>query len=137
MSAALMLSAWAIEVIFGWPKFLYRIIRHPVVWLGALINLFEQQLNRPNWPRQIRYITGAFSTVFVVCAAVSAAHALGLATPDSTAGFIIDALVASSLIASRSLYEHVADVARPLAKGDVTTARNSPCKNSWPGPEHS
>ena len=50
--ALLMLAAWLVEVLFGYPEWLYRRIRHPVVWQGALIDGLDRSLKPTNpWPR--------------------------------------------------------------------------------------
>tara|TARA_R110001606_G_scaffold184748_1_gene331724 strand:- start:1471 stop:2421 length:951 start_codon:yes stop_codon:yes gene_type:complete len=124
MSAAgLMLAAWAIEAAFGWPGWLYRLIRHPVVWFGAGISWLESAFNQPSWPHPARYVAGALSSLLAISAATTLAFAISRALPDTILGWTIEALLASSLIASRSLYTHVAAVARPLSAGDIAGAR--------------
>lgn len=124
MSAAgLMLAAWAIEAAFGWPGWLYRLIRHPVVWFGAAVTGLERALNQPSWPHPARYVAGALSSLLAISVATALAFAISRTLPDTILGWAIEALLASSLIASRSLHAHVAAVARPLAAGDIAGAR--------------
>jgi adenosylcobinamide-phosphate synthase len=126
MSAAgLMLAAWAVEALFGWPTWLYRLIRHPVVWLGAAVTGLEHVLNRPSWPHRARYVTGAAASLLAISIATGLAFAVSLALPETALGWAVEALLASSLIASRSLYAHVAAVARPLSADDVAAARTA------------
>ncbi len=124
-SAALMLGAWAIEAVTGWPQPLYRRIGHPVSWLGWIIARLEILLNRPAWPHCARYMSGAAMTCLLVAGVAGLASAISRALPDTVPGFVIEAAMASSLIASRSLHAHVADVARPLMGGDLETARQA------------
>ena len=44
-SATLMLGAFLLEAVCGWPDWLHRHIRHPVVWIGTLIAGLEATLN--------------------------------------------------------------------------------------------
>ncbi|MEM7729646.1 MAG: adenosylcobinamide-phosphate synthase CbiB [Pseudomonadota bacterium] len=122
-AAALMALTWGFEVIFGWPDSLYRRIRHPVVWFGGLVSWLERRLNRTAASHAARYGAGALSTLVAV--AVATVCGLGIATllPDTVRGFAVEALIASSLIASRSLYAHVAAVARPMAADKLGEAR--------------
>jgi len=122
-AASLMLLAWAVEAAFGWPQRVFKLIKHPVVWIGALISLLERRFNRTDSSHIIRYILGALTTLVVVGSTTLIAYALHMALPRAPIGFVIEAILASSLIASRSLYEHVADVAKPLAAGDITASR--------------
>lgn len=121
--ASLMLAAWLLEVLFGYPDWLYRRIRHPVVWLGALIDGLDRSLNRPSLGYAQRYILGMGATITTVLLAACLGVATSALLPASAAGFWAQAVIASSLICSRSLYHHVAAVSGPLAVGDLTGAR--------------
>jgi len=123
--ALLMLCAWGIEVSFGWPDQLYRRIGHPVVWLGWVIHRLDRTLNRAEWPHALRYALGGVSALLIVGGVTVLACVITHALPQTFAGFLIEATLASPLIASRSLYEHVANVARPLAIGDIASARQA------------
>ncbi|MEL6472532.1 MAG: adenosylcobinamide-phosphate synthase CbiB [Pseudomonadota bacterium] len=124
-AAALMLLAWAVEVSLSWPDWLYRRIRHPVVWMGILIRAMDQSLNREVWPHSARYFAGAATTLLAVTVTTAIAVGVALALPDTWWGIGFEAAVASSLIASRSLHAHVAAVARPLSAGDLAGARSA------------
>ena len=123
LAPGLMLAAWAIEAAFGWPKALYARIRHPVVWIGWLITACKRLGNRIAWPHAARYGAGVVTTLIVVAAATGATLLISTALPAGAIGFVIEALIASSLLASRSLYMHIDAVARPLAIGDLDAAR--------------
>ncbi len=43
---ALTFGAAVIEAVIGYPDVLFRTIRHPVVWFGAVIAWLERRLNR-------------------------------------------------------------------------------------------
>lgn len=122
-AGTLMLVAWAIELMLGWPGPLFRLFRHPVVWIGALINVMEARLNRPGQPDAVRCMLGCFSTLGVTTAAAGIAIVISRALPDNGIGFALEALVGSAFIASRSLHDHVVAVARPLGVGNLTAAR--------------
>ncbi|MEM7460409.1 MAG: cobalamin biosynthesis protein, partial [Pseudomonadota bacterium] len=99
----LMLAAWATEVALGWPAWLFARIRHPVVWMGALIELCDRQLNRPKWTHPVRYVSGAVTTLVVVSIVTGLAWGLSVSLPKSWWGILLQIIIASSLIASRSL----------------------------------
>ena len=121
--ALLMLAAWLAEVLFGYPDWLYRRIRHPVVWLGAIIGGLGRMLNRPGLGHGLRYVLGMVATLATVALAACAGVAVPALLPSSAAGFWAEAVIASSLICSRSLYVHVAAVSSPLTAADLTGAR--------------
>lgn len=119
----LVAGAWLLEVIIGWPDWLYKRIRHPVVWIGMLISKLEVMLNHSEVPHAARYALGAVASTIVV--AISAAIAWGLTAilPNVWWGYASEILIASSLIASRSLYAHVSAVAQALGSNDICSAR--------------
>ncbi|MEO1192422.1 MAG: adenosylcobinamide-phosphate synthase CbiB [Pseudomonadota bacterium] len=116
-----MLVALAIDALLGWPKRLYDHIGHPVTWIGALITGLEARLNQGQAGR--RRVLGAVCLVAVLAAAVLPAVLVQAALPSDLVGLVLLALLAWPWIAARSLHEHVAAVAKPLAEGDLAAAR--------------
>ncbi len=121
----LMMAAWAIESLCGYPAWLYRRIRHPVVWMGALVEHFEQALNRNKLTPAKRYGYGMVATLVTVASAAAAGHAVSAPLTAPILGLVVEAAIASSLIASRSLYEHVTAVAAALDQNDMAAARTA------------
>jgi adenosylcobinamide-phosphate synthase len=120
--AAAMLIALAIDAAIGWPDAVYRRIGHPVTWLGRLITALEARLNRVRLPRKRN---GVITCAVVVGAAAVPALAITIALPQGWLGTLITGLLAWPLVAARAMYTHVADVARPLAQGDLPAARHA------------
>jgi len=121
----MILFAWAIEVSIGWPERIFKIIKHPVVWIGGLISILDRTLNHTHLPHVIRYMAGVFATFIVVGFTAAIAYGLHLILPETEIGFSLEAIIISSLIASRSLYEHVSDVAKPMRVGDIDNSRKA------------
>ena len=121
--AAMMLAGLLVDALLGWPDRLYKRIGHPVTWLGALISALDGRLNQG--PRQRRLRMGAVTVLVVCLAAVLPALALQGLLPDGWAGILLGGVLAWPLIAARSMHDHVAAVARPLAQGDVAGARRA------------
>lgn len=120
--AAAMLIAMAIDAVVGWPDKIYRRIGHPVTWIGALITALETRLNRDGLPRKR---SGVITCALVVGAAALPALLITWALPDGWIGALITGVLAWPLVAARSMYTHVADVARPAARGDLPAARTA------------
>ncbi len=121
--AAIMLAGLALDAGLGWPDRLFRAIGHPVTWLGALIGACDRGLNRGS--RAAR-LAGGTACVAVTChAAALPAWAAQALLPAGMAGLLIGGFLAWPLIAARSLHDHVAAVARPLAAGDIAGARRA------------
>ncbi|RWR10039.1 cobalamin biosynthesis protein CobD [Sinirhodobacter populi] len=113
-----MLVAMAIDLAIGWPAPLFRRIGHPVTWIGRLIASLDRRLPR-------RRLAGVLAAVLVIGLAGGVAAVLQAALPDGWPGIVIGGLLAWPLVAMRSLHDHVAAVARPLAAGDLAGARRA------------
>ena len=121
----LMFFAMAVEAVLGWPKALFRQIRHPVVWMGALIALLERKLNQRRRSHNTRRTLGAVTALAVVGITAMIAVLVERLLPDRGWGPVVEVLIASSLLATRSLYVHVAAVLAPLARSDLGEARKA------------
>ena len=123
MAFELALCALLIEALVGYPGRAFRAIGHPVVWVGALIAVLDHRLNRPSMSETARRRAG-IAAILIVAGLVSLlAHAIERSLLLLPFGFVLLAIVASTLLAQRSLYAHVARVAAALEKDDIVAAR--------------
>ena len=109
----LALAALLIEAAIGYPGWLYALIGHPVGWVGRIIGFAERKLNvgAQDVDRRGRgWVLMACLLLLVGFGAL----ALQLSLGGNFFGLAILALIASTLIAQRSLYAHVSDVADAL-----------------------
>jgi adenosylcobinamide-phosphate synthase len=110
------LLALALDALFGDPAWLYRAVPHPVAALGRLIGWAEVRLNRQTGHPEVRHRLG----LALVAALTILALGLGLVLTAVFAlvpgGWIAEAVLAGMLLAGRGLYDHVAAVARGLAR---------------------
>jgi adenosylcobinamide-phosphate synthase len=124
-------GAALIEAAFGYPASLLRGIGHPVTWMGAFIERQEKSLNPPSLPEARRRLNGVLALSRLLLISVLAAVLLqGLVfwvLPGWVALLVI-ALLASTLLSQRSLYEHVVAVADALANGGLEAGRKSVAK---------
>lgn len=117
--------AMVIEALVGYPAWLVRQIGHPVMWIGRLIGLLDRALNRPALPEERRRKRGVFAIAVIVLAAAAPALVLELSLAGSALGLLLLALLGSTLIAQRSLHQHVERVAEALEGGDLGEARTA------------
>ncbi len=113
------LLALALDALIGWPDRLYRRISHPVVWLGKLIAALDRRWNRGGH----RVLRGMLAALVTIAAAGVPAILLTRLLMPLPLGPILLGALAWPLIATRSLYDHVAAVARPLAADDMPGAK--------------
>ena len=113
---AVLLLAMAADLVIGDPRWLYRLIPHPVVLIGKGIELLTRALNRQSLPRTTRIGLGALCTLAVVAVAGGIGTALHALLSNLPFGWIAEGLIASSLLAFRGLYDAVRAVARGLGE---------------------
>src|SRR2546423_1412332 len=125
MSIAITLLALLVDATLGYPDRVLRAIGHPVMWLGRMIDWLDVTLNRDTnsgGRRKAAGFAAAFLIFFIPAAAASAVESSLLLLPY---GFVIVAIVASSLIAQRSLDEHVERVATALERDGLDGGRRA------------
>lgn len=107
--------ALALEAGVGYPDALFRRIGHPVVWLGTLIAALDARLNNARDDFERRRRMGVVAIGIVVLAAALVGAATTKLCSLVIGGPVLLALLSSSLLAQRSLHEHVRAVADALA----------------------
>ncbi|MBS3647255.1 cobalamin biosynthesis protein CobD [Pseudaminobacter sp. 19-2017] len=123
MSAPLTLLSLIIELALGYPDRLVRAIGHPVIWIGHLISWLDRSLNRATVSDTSRRILGCVALVLLVGIPALIAFGIEALLLNLSFGIVIVALLASSLIAQRSLAEHVRAVADAFDSGGLSAGR--------------
>jgi adenosylcobinamide-phosphate synthase len=122
----LLLLALLAEAALGYPDRLVRAVGHPVIWVGRLIGALDRRLNAPALGFSARKARGVLALVLFAGAAAGVAAGLeALLAPLGVVGLVVAALVASSLLAQRSLHDHVARVAAALETGGLAAGREA------------
>jgi adenosylcobinamide-phosphate synthase len=123
--AAIMLIGLLTEALVGWPKPLFRAIGHPVTWIGKVIGLLDDWLNVEDGDDGPRRTAGIIAALAVIAFCAELAAIVTWLLPGGWIGLVISGILAWPFIAARSLADHVAAVARPLAAGDLAGARSA------------
>ena len=123
MFVALALLAMLIELALGYPRPLLRAVGHPVTWIGRLIGALDRSLNGEAGGQIQRRAAGVITVLAVTAITGSVAYLLQHVLLRLPFGIFAVALAGSSLLAQRSLYRHVADVATALETGGVEAGR--------------
>jgi adenosylcobinamide-phosphate synthase len=120
-----LLAALVLDAVFGEMRPVFGRIGHPVQWLGKLVSALETRLNRPQRSAAARRARGALTVVLVAGIAGAAGWAIVAFARTRWWGWMLEAFVASILIAQRSLYAHVAAVATALGKDGLAGGRRA------------
>jgi adenosylcobinamide-phosphate synthase len=121
----LALAALLIEAVIGYPNFVYRTIGHPVTWMGALLAGLETRLNRASLGERWRRSLGIVALVLLLAATAGVTLALDRVFAFGWIGTALLMLTCSSLIAQRSLHDHVRAVADALERDGLSGGRKA------------
>lgn len=119
------LVALAADAVIGDPDWLWRRLAHPVAMIGRAIAALDRALNREAWSPARRKSGGVIAILLLVMVALFAGYAIEALIPRGLAGNIALGLLASTLIAQKSLYQHVARVHAAFDSGGLTAARDA------------
>jgi adenosylcobinamide-phosphate synthase len=125
MSIAVTLLALLIEATLGYPEAVLRVIGHPVTWFGRFIGLLDHELNRDGDSPAKRKAAGFIALLLIVGWPAGLAYVVEMWLLALPYGFVLVAVLASSLIAQRSLHEHVARVADALERDGLDAGRRA------------
>nr|WP_321984270.1 adenosylcobinamide-phosphate synthase CbiB [uncultured Lichenicoccus sp.] len=126
VTVSIALGGLVIEGILGYPAPLFRLWRHPVVWIGALIGWLDFRLNRDTLPDGRRRLNGALALLPIVgvpALLAALAQAMALHWLTRPVAVLLCGALASSLLAQRSLYSHVRAVADAIEADGLTGGR--------------
>ena len=121
----IVIAALAFDALIGDPDWLWRRLGHPVALIGALIDTLDRRFNKDDQSPAQRRSAGIASTAILVVVATAVGALIQVAALWFPAGNIIIALLASILIAQRSLYQHVDWVRSAFADGGLPEARDA------------
>jgi adenosylcobinamide-phosphate synthase len=119
----LLVAGLAIDVLLGDMPVIFRHIDHPVVIAGRAIAFFDRKLNRQDRSETSRRDRGIVTVILLVAAAATAGLAVERMCRGHLLGAVFEALLIAVLVAQRSLYEHVAAVAKALDAGGLAAGR--------------
>ena len=113
-----------IELAIGYPERLTRAIGHPVIWMGGLIEGSDRVLNR-QWAPRLRRLMGVLALAALLGLVGAAAFVVQSQLLRLPYGVVAVALLASTMIAQRSLHRYVANVASALDRNGLPAGRSA------------
>ena len=121
--ALLLPLALALDAALGDPDWLWRRVPHPVVLMGRLIDWLDRKLNRGM--DRAKRLAGVAALALLIAATGLAAGALQWAFARHPVGIAVEVVTVSTLLAQRSLYDHVRRVYSAFAQGGLRAARDA------------
>jgi adenosylcobinamide-phosphate synthase len=120
-----LIAGLALDAVFGDMPALFRRVPHPVVLAGRAIAFFDRKLNREKRSEAARRGRGVVTVAVLVGAAAALGWIVALLCRGSLAGAAVEAFLVAVLVAQRSLFDHVAAVARALERGGLQAGRQA------------
>jgi adenosylcobinamide-phosphate synthase len=125
MSIVITLVALLVEASFGYPERIARLVGHPVIWLGRLIGWLDRTLNRESRSDANRRTAGFAAALCIVGIPAIVTFGVEHFVLSLPLGFVIVGVFASTLLAQRSLHDHVARVALALERDGLDGGRQA------------
>jgi adenosylcobinamide-phosphate synthase len=117
--------ALAFDALIGDPDWLWRRLLHPVALIGSFIGLLDRSLNREAWPPIRRKMAGVVVAILLLVISALVGFLIEAALRQIMFGNLLIGLMASTLIAQGSLYQHVARVRSAFTDGGLAEARRA------------
>jgi adenosylcobinamide-phosphate synthase len=109
--------------LFGEMALLLRNALHPVVAVGRVVGWLDRRLNRPERGAAARFWRGVFTAASVAVLAGLFGWLVAVLAAGVPGGWLVEALLVAILLAQRSLFEHVAAVAKGLRRDGLAGGR--------------
>ncbi|OAN51129.1 cobalamin biosynthesis protein [Paramagnetospirillum marisnigri] len=119
----LLVMAMALDAALGEMNGLFRLIPHPVVAIGRTIAGLEKRMNRPERSDSNRRIRGVLLVLGMAALALGIGGVIAFLARTLPHFWLAEVFVAATLLAQRSLFEHVHDVARALSDTGLEAGR--------------
>ena len=103
-----------LERLFGYPAPVFRAIGHPVIWMGKLIGALDIRLNREDRSGSERKRRGVLALVLLLLAVLIPTGIIAVALRFVPGGWVIEALLSTTLLAQKELGRAVRSVADQL-----------------------
>ena len=120
----ILLLALALDAAFGDPDWLGRVLPHPVVLIGRLIETGERYLNDPAKPPALLFARGMSLTLGLMLLSIAVAGLLVGVLAWIPGGWLVEAVLVAMLLAGRGLYDGVRAVALGL-EGSLSEGRDA------------
>jgi len=119
------IAALAFDAVIGDPDWLWRRLPHPVTVIGSFIGWLDRSLNLETRSPAQRKLAGVGAAMLLLVASVLIGCLIEFALRRIPFGNVLLGLAASTLIAQRSLYQHVARVRSAFTDGGLAEARRA------------
>jgi adenosylcobinamide-phosphate synthase len=115
--------ALGLDAVAGEMNWLFRFVPHPVVGIGNAVGRLEKRLNRRELPDSDRRSRGIVTVGLMVACVGGLAAGVAFVARALPHFWIVEVFLAATLLAQKSLFHHVDDVARALEGNGLEAGR--------------
>jgi adenosylcobinamide-phosphate synthase len=119
----LLVMAMGLDAALGEMNGLFRLIPHPVVVIGRTIAGLERRLNRPERSESSRRLRGVLVALGLTALALAIGGGIAVLARILPHFWLVEVFLAATLLAQRSLFQHVKDVADALKDNGLEAGR--------------
>lgn len=120
---AILALALALDALLG--ESLFRRVPHPVALIGRAVAALEARMNSRGLDEGALRLRGALAMAIIVGGAIALGLVLVRVLAAIPLSWLLEAVIVSALLAARSLYDHVRDVAAALERGGLAAGRTA------------
>jgi adenosylcobinamide-phosphate synthase len=135
MTVLVAFLALIVERAAGYPDPLFKVVGHPVTWIGALIAYLDRFINRSSWSDTTRRLAGVTTVAILLAVSIGASLLIVWLVGWGPYGIAAMVILASTLPAQKSLDAHVRAVADALDRGGLAEGRKAVSKIVGRDPE--
>jgi adenosylcobinamide-phosphate synthase len=118
-----LIGALLLDAAVGDMPRLFRTVPHPVVLVGRAVTWLDIRLNREQRSEHARRVRGILTVAVLVLAAALLGYLVQRLCQAIALGWLVEIVVIAVLVAQRSLFDRVHDVAVALTDGGVAGGR--------------
>jgi adenosylcobinamide-phosphate synthase len=124
-SLLVLIGALLLDAAVGDMPLLFRRLPHPVALVGRAVAWLDIRLNREQRSERVRRIRGILTVCVLVLAAALLGAAVELLCRTISFGWAVELVVIAVLVAQRSLFDRVSDVAVALTEHGLAGGRTA------------
>ena len=121
----ILLIGMFLEICFDWPKLIYEKIKHPVVWIGSLIKILDNNFNKKKYTHYKRKVLGFFSLIICLIVSLFFFFLTSMLLRNIFFVEIFYIFIIWAFVCSRSLFSHINQISNDIEENNLYKAKVS------------
>ncbi len=121
----LLLTALILEICLDWPQVFYKYLKHPIIWIGSIIKIFDNLLNKDSYSFNLKKSFGILIVLIIVFFGLIFFELLSKFFGNFFFAEIFYIFIIWSFMCTRSLYSHIKQIEKNLNDNNLEKAKKS------------